>query len=1093
MGCSACDCLQEPVERNNRINKNSNKSKKKEILQPKKGADVYIPYKEKIKENSKIKEKLDICTNEEVLKINNEEKTKNMKNKEIKNQFENGENNPMINNENIKIKSFPEKNENQNQKNQNLDPTNENIKSDREKQNDDNDEFNKENEINKLNNQNENIDQINRSNNENDKKEGKEENNKKEKNVDNIKNNSFIDKIENQIPENQNLDIIPEKEKVDKEKQNGYENYFNEEIEINKLNNQNENNEEINKSINDNKNQIKKSMNEIDRIEEDYEKNFIKNLDEISKDKISEIQEIETGDKKEQNKNQFENGENKSMENNENIKNNSISEKIENKNHENQNLNITNEKIKTDKEKQNENINELNKENEINNLNNINENDEQINKLINDNNNKIDILLNEKDEKEENDEKKENNKKEKNEDKINSTSEKSENKNQENQNLDIIPEKEKSDKGKINENINELNEENENNKLNSQNENNDQINKSINDNKNQINKSINEKDKKEEKEKNDEKVDIFKNEENNKKEEQEKKELIKNLNINTETNIKKDDEEENSSFKDPRIELTEEKKNNIDKILQNTPKREETTLELLLNYFKTNSNNLSQIEKAWLLYKWTALNIEYDHIGCENGSAGHFHKITIGSITAELYDKTEEEIFKAGKGVCLDYSRLFKKMAEFLNLESNIIIGNGKGEGDLVGEVPDKENHAWNSVKINDNWYLIDVTWARIKGDTKNIKFDYFCTNPEIFIRSHFPQEEKWQLLKKTVKIEDYSKMINIKQTFFELGFKKIFPDLSILKIDKEGKIKMSFDKTKKIKLLVKLFRNEGNAYYDQSGRVFIEKFDENYFISYLIDKRGDYKLIIFGNDGSLDTYPELVTYQINGTNKNKIKLNYPIIGYFFLNQEFQLIEPRHKDLIKNSKVDFKIKVNSNIENLSIKFQNNELKMNKIEDNIYELKDVLIESNLSVCAYEKGKNFQRTFLNFNVIEKCNLLESVIEKAAIDPNQFSNLGFISIDPDVSRIKTNEKGQIKVFFDKSKNVGLIAQIGIEENGLLKYSDKNITVTKLDDYFLVEFKVDKPDEYELRLCGLRPSVNPNNKNYVVMTNIKIIPEDY
>ena len=48
----------------------------------------------------------------------------------------------------------------------------------------------------------------------------------------------------------------------------------------------------------------------------------------------------------------------------------------------------------------------------------------------------------------------------------------------------------------------------------------------------------------------------------------------------------------------------------IDKILDQTPEREETSLSQLIKYFQKKSKNLSEIEKAYLIYKWITLNIK---------------------------------------------------------------------------------------------------------------------------------------------------------------------------------------------------------------------------------------------------------------------------------------------------------------------------------------------------------------------------------------------------------------------------------------------------------------------------------------------------
>ena len=90
-----------------------------------------------------------------------------------------------------------------------------------------------------------------------------------------------------------------------------------------------------------------------------------------------------------------------------------------------------------------------------------------------------------------------------------------------------------------------------------------------------------------------------------------------------------EEEEEDSKHNDENnnnVEINQMKKNiesllkqinysKIDKILDQTPEREETSLSQLIKYFQKKSKNLSEIEKAYLIYKWITLNIEYDFAG----------------------------------------------------------------------------------------------------------------------------------------------------------------------------------------------------------------------------------------------------------------------------------------------------------------------------------------------------------------------------------------------------------------------------------------------------------------------------------------------
>ena len=68
----------------------------------------------------------------------------------------------------------------------------------------------------------------------------------------------------------------------------------------------------------------------------------------------------------------------------------------------------------------------------------------------------------------------------------------------------------------------------------------------------------------------------------------------------------------------------------------------------------------------------------------------------------------------------------------------------------VVGRTQDGGLHAWNAVKVNGNWRLIDVTWcAGYVNDRKfGKKFDtyYYLTSPDLMVLDHFPDDPRWQL-----------------------------------------------------------------------------------------------------------------------------------------------------------------------------------------------------------------------------------------------------------------------------------------------------------------------------------------------------------
>lgn len=59
-----------------------------------------------------------------------------------------------------------------------------------------------------------------------------------------------------------------------------------------------------------------------------------------------------------------------------------------------------------------------------------------------------------------------------------------------------------------------------------------------------------------------------------------------------------------------------------------------------------------------------------------------------------------------GQGVCMGYTTTFKLLMDMIGVESIIVRGRSSDE-----------EHAWNMVKIGENWYHIDVTWDDFTPD----------------------------------------------------------------------------------------------------------------------------------------------------------------------------------------------------------------------------------------------------------------------------------------------------------------------------------------------------------------------------------------
>lgn len=173
-------------------------------------------------------------------------------------------------------------------------------------------------------------------------------------------------------------------------------------------------------------------------------------------------------------------------------------------------------------------------------------------------------------------------------------------------------------------------------------------------------------------------------------------------------------------------------------------------IDELIEYLSSWTDN--EYLKVKSIHDWICLNISYDMVGYNKGEI----KITEPHVTLRYQN-----------AVCGGYAALFQYMTTKIGLESVIISGYTKGKGKYaIGEQKIFTRHAWNSVKINDYYYLIDTTWDA--GYVTNNKYiqkystDFFLLDPALFVKTHYPTAPGWLLLDSYVSIEDFKNLDEI-------------------------------------------------------------------------------------------------------------------------------------------------------------------------------------------------------------------------------------------------------------------------------------------------------------------------------------------
>jgi hypothetical protein len=159
-----------------------------------------------------------------------------------------------------------------------------------------------------------------------------------------------------------------------------------------------------------------------------------------------------------------------------------------------------------------------------------------------------------------------------------------------------------------------------------------------------------------------------------------------------------------------------------------------------------------------------------------------------------------EIVFRRKIGVCAGYSLLLEALGKAAGLEIVYVTGDARTTGNpLVGEA-----HAWNAVKIEGRWYLMDATWDAGFPDgnefKKQYRSDYFLTPPAVFGVSHFPDNPKWQLMDNPVSRGDFFRRPMMSPAFYADGFELLSPDRS--QFDAKGTAVVTLKNTRGMHLM---------------------------------------------------------------------------------------------------------------------------------------------------------------------------------------------------------------------------------------------------------------------------------------------------
>ena len=207
-----------------------------------------------------------------------------------------------------------------------------------------------------------------------------------------------------------------------------------------------------------------------------------------------------------------------------------------------------------------------------------------------------------------------------------------------------------------------------------------------------------------------------------------------------------------------------------------------TSAEAIANQINKDFN--SDIEKVRAIYTWLTSNISYDVQALYNGNSRINFTYTdqedLRRKLAAVNEHTVNSTLQVKRAVCEGYAQTFKKISEHLGIPCLFIDGYSKTEIGDIDSNPEQGNHAWNAVRINNKWHLIDATWGAgfMNGNRWVKKFNdyYFFTNPDEFILSHLPSEPDLSFSRKKLSKKQFYSTPVFSKTFFKHKLKLISP-----------------------------------------------------------------------------------------------------------------------------------------------------------------------------------------------------------------------------------------------------------------------------------------------------------------------------
>lgn len=272
--------------------------------------------------------------------------------------------------------------------------------------------------------------------------------------------------------------------------------------------------------------------------------------------------------------------------------------------------------------------------------------------------------------------------------------------------------------------------------------------------------------------------------------------------------------------------------NVIDAYARKTPESMAHNLNTLSEYLTAPAR--SELAKARSVYAWITSHVRYD----ETVYSGQRYSSEV---------EYANRVLRSRKTVCTGFALLYKHLLNRAGIEVVNVKGYARTNDNEAGLPIRQIDHEWNAVRLDGDWYLVDIAWAQTtakpsaNGPVEPNDF-YFLTEPVAFAANHFPADPQWQLLNTPISKAKFDQYPKIYDAYFRLGFADDFPKTGLLRVAGACAITLRNDQP------VEFLCSAGRANESTISHVpvSVRQTNGSYQLTVPFKQRGTYTLFVF-------------------------------------------------------------------------------------------------------------------------------------------------------------------------------------------------------------------------------------------------------